>query len=143
RGDLLEVKTAAGSVRVPAVPYLGVRPDTIAVPMGQGHASTTLSGWYDGKDKAVQWGYGRYARAIGANALDLLPARWNAAGGSVDATRCSITKTGESVVVPSTEGSARQHGRGIAQAIDVNEIGRAREEDHEHLPGDASHQFLP
>ena len=148
RGDIIEVKTAAGSVRVPAIPYLGVRPDTIAVPMGQGHASTTQSGWYDGKDKAIQWGYGRYARAIGSNAMDLLPLRLNAAGGGVDATRCSVTKTGDHIVVPSTEGSARQHGREIAQAIDVNEIGRrgggAHEgEGHARPPGDAPHQFLP
>src|SRR5207244_1244220 len=106
RGDIVEVKTSAGSIRVPALVYLGVRPDTIAVPLGQGHASPTQGTWFDGRDKTVQWGYGRYARAVGANALDLLPARANAGGGFIGATRCSITKTGDHSTVVSTEGSA-------------------------------------
>jgi len=145
RGDILEVKTSAGSIRVPALVYLGVRPDTIAVPLGQGHASPAQSTWFDGKDKAVQWGYGRYARAVGANALDLLPARSNAGGGVIGTTRCSISKTGEQTTVVSTEGSARQHGRGIAQAISVNEIDAHGEQvEHEvKPPGDAPHKFLP
>jgi molybdopterin-containing oxidoreductase family iron-sulfur binding subunit len=42
----------------------------------------------------------------------------------------------------STEGSARQHGREIAQAQAVNELG-AHPEQHERPPGDAPHQFLP
>src|SRR5829696_4497569 len=62
RGDILEVKTATGSIRAPAHVYLGVRPDTVAIPLGQGHRSPSQSGWFDGKDGAVQWGYGRYAR---------------------------------------------------------------------------------
>ena len=130
---------------MPALVYLGVRPDTIAVPLGQGHASPTQGTWFDGRDKAVQWGYGRYARAVGANALDLLPARSNAGGGFIGATRCSITKTGDHSTVVSTEGSARQHGRGIAQAMSVNEIG-AHGDQAEHEvkpPGDAPHKFLP
>src|SRR5213079_659447 len=80
RGDILEVKTSTGSVRAPALVYLGVRPDTVAMPRGQGHASASGAPWYDGKDTAVQWGYGRYARAVGANANDLLPARLNSGG---------------------------------------------------------------
>ena len=71
RGDILEVKTATGSIRAPAHVYLGVRPDTVAVPMGQGHRSPSQDGWYNGKDGGVQWGYGRYARGIGANVLDV------------------------------------------------------------------------
>ncbi|HEY8174401.1 MAG TPA: 4Fe-4S dicluster domain-containing protein [Gemmatimonadaceae bacterium] len=144
RGDIVEVKTAVGSVRVPAVPYLGIRTDTIAVPLGQGHASPSQTGWFDGKDKAVQWGYGRYARGVGANPLDLLPVRSNAGGGFVGASRCSISKTSDHTTVVSTEGSARQHGRGIAQAVAVTELGvHGDHGEHEKPPGDASHEFLP
>src|SRR5205823_6330054 len=150
RGDIVEVKTPQGAIRVPALPYLGVRPDTVAVPLGQGHSSPSQANWFDGRDKAVQWGYGRYARAIGVNALDLLPVRSNTGGGFVGVSRCSISKTGDHVNVVTTEGSARQHGRGIAQAISVNEIGRGHGDtgggaagEHEKLPGDASHEFLP
>jgi Fe-S-cluster-containing dehydrogenase component len=144
RGDIIEVRTATGSIRVPALPYLGIRPDTVAVALGQGHASPSLEGWYDGKDTAVQWGYGRYARGVGANPLDLLVARLNSGGGLIGNTRCSIAKTGDHEQLVSTEGSARQHDRGIARAIDATRIGQP-EEDHAHhnIPGLPSQEFLP
>ena len=68
----------------------------------------------------VQWGYGRYARYLGVKALDLLPLGTDAAGGLVlTSTKASLSKTGENRTLPSNEGSARQHGRGIAQAVDA------------------------
>jgi Fe-S-cluster-containing dehydrogenase component len=156
RGDILEVKTASGTVRAPAFPYLGVHKDAIAIPLGQGHKSTAQMATFDPKhhDGAVQWGYGRYARDLGVNAIDLLPLSGNGAGGFVlTATKASISKTGDSRILPSTEGSARQHGRGIAQAIDAADLGKAAGEGDtqkpqgeggkEALPGDASHAFLP
>ena len=54
-GDLVEVISPQGSVRVPAVIYPGIRPDLAAIPLGQGH-----------RDR------GRYAKARGANALALV-----------------------------------------------------------------------
>jgi anaerobic selenocysteine-containing dehydrogenase len=38
-GDLVEVRTAYGSVRAPAVLYPAIHPDVIAIPGGQGHTS--------------------------------------------------------------------------------------------------------
>jgi anaerobic selenocysteine-containing dehydrogenase len=55
-GDMVEVATQHGSVRAPAVLYPAIRPDTIAMPFGQGHTA-----------------YGRYAKGRGANAALLLP----------------------------------------------------------------------
>ena len=55
-GDFVEVTTQHGSVRAPAVLYPAIRPDTIAMPFGQGHTA-----------------YGRYAKDRGANAALLLP----------------------------------------------------------------------
>jgi anaerobic selenocysteine-containing dehydrogenase len=55
-GDLVEVSTEHGSVRVPAVLYPAIRPDVIAMPFGQGHT-----------------GYGRYATNRGANPAILNP----------------------------------------------------------------------
>jgi len=54
-GDLVEVTSPQGSVRVPAVIYPGIRPDMAAIPLGQGH-----------RDR------GRYAKARGVNALALV-----------------------------------------------------------------------
>lgn len=50
-GDAVEVATPHGSLRAPAVIYPAIRPDTIAMPYGQGHRD-----------------YGRYASGRGANA---------------------------------------------------------------------------
>jgi len=54
-GDLVEVESGAGSIQVPVVIYPAIRPDVVAVPMGQGHQ-----------------GMGRYADSRGVNPLDLL-----------------------------------------------------------------------
>jgi anaerobic selenocysteine-containing dehydrogenase len=55
-GDLVEVTTEHGSMRVPAVLYPAIRPDVIAMPFGQGHTA-----------------YGRYATNRGANPVVLNP----------------------------------------------------------------------
>ncbi len=61
-GDLVEVTTQHGSVRAPAVIYPAIRPDTIAMPFGQGHTA-----------------YGRYAKNRGASVgLLLAPAQIDA-----------------------------------------------------------------
>ena len=144
RGDVLEVKTAAGSVRAPALPYLGIRPDTIALALGQGHASPAQTDWYDGKATGIQWGYGRYARSVGVNAANLLPTRLNSGGALVSTGRCSISKTGEHEQTVTTEGSARQHNRGIARAIAVSQIGQPAEHaTHGNIPGAKKQEYLP
>ena len=93
-GDLVEVSSPQGTVRVPAVIYPGIRPDMAAMPLGQGHRDN-----------------GRYARGRGINPLQLLalvdkkdtqPA-WNA-------TRVRIKKIsdkGELVTAGNQEGSFR------------------------------------
>jgi menaquinone reductase, molybdopterin-binding-like subunit len=54
-GDLVEVTSPLGSLKLPAVIYPGIRPDMVAIPLGQGHREM-----------------GRYARGRGANPLDLV-----------------------------------------------------------------------
>jgi anaerobic selenocysteine-containing dehydrogenase len=55
-GDLVEVQTSEGVVRLPAVLYPAIRPDVVAMPCGQGHAAM-----------------GRYAKGRGVNPAALLP----------------------------------------------------------------------
>jgi molybdopterin-containing oxidoreductase family iron-sulfur binding subunit len=146
RGDLVEVKTAAGSVKVPAYVYLGVRPDTLAIPLGQGHRSAAQIGDFKWDDKTtIQWGYGRYARGImQGHPLDLVPVSLNAAGGMVGvATTATISKADGDNFLPSTEGSARQHGRGIAQATTLRELANPTEHAGHDIPGAANHKPLP
>jgi molybdopterin-containing oxidoreductase family iron-sulfur binding subunit len=127
RGDMVEVATANGKVRAPAYLYLGIRPDTIGLALGQGHRSAAKVDEYDGKHNdrvPTQWGYGRYARNLGARAHDLLGVGSDNAGGfALVSTKATLTKTGDNDTLVSTEGSARQHGRGIAQALLVTQLG--------------------
>ena len=158
-GDVVEIKTSAGSLRAPVFLYLGVRPDTIAMPLGQGHTA-----------------YGRYAKNIGLNAASVLPLGTDPAGGRLGTTKATVARVEGRVDLASTEGSARQHGRGIAQAINAGQLGtlavasgaehaeeiaptgsgeqpgatrgthpegEAAGEGEEHMPGDANHRFLP
>ena len=172
RGDIVEVKTASGTLRAPAYLYLGIRLDTIALAIGQGHTSVAKLEDHNGKnDKNVpmQWGYGRYARNLGVRAHDLLLPSTNAAGGfSLASTKATLSKTADREILVSTEGSARQHGRGIAQSIPIatllanrgaegvpadgkpsNEVkvegkeGTGAPKHEEHVSGEASHAFLP
>jgi anaerobic selenocysteine-containing dehydrogenase/Fe-S-cluster-containing dehydrogenase component len=127
RGDIVEVTTSAGSVRAPAFLYLGVRPDTVAMALGQGHRSPSLDKWFEWKDEEIQWGYGRYARNIGAHAFDAATMATNPAGGFVwSGLKATLSKSGGKEELVSTEGSARQHGRGIAQAIVATDLGTLR-----------------
>jgi predicted molibdopterin-dependent oxidoreductase YjgC len=65
-GDLVEVSTEHGSLRVPAVLYPAIRPNVIAMPFGQGHI-----------------GYGRYATNRGANPAVLNPGLQGTVGAKV------------------------------------------------------------
>ena len=108
-GDVLRVETATGAIEAPAWVYLGIRRDTVAVPLGQGHTA-----------------YGRYAQGTGVNALDAMPGGIEQRTGAPmwSAARARVTKTGAYIPLVTTEGSARQHGRGIAQAVLATELGR-------------------
>ncbi len=147
RGDIVEVKTANGSVKAPVFVYMGVHKDAIAMPLGWGHrAAAPVPTFNPMKHKItdLQWGYGRYARDLSVNPLDLLPVATDGAGDVVlTVTKASVSKTGDNMILPSNEGSARQHGRGIAQAVTVDELNHPQEREKEELPGDASHAFLP
>ncbi len=160
-GDHVLIQTAAGKLSLPTYVYLGIRPETIAIAAGRGHADIA----------------GRYARS-GSNALDLLNYREDKSGAQMlSGEFARVTKDGGSTRLATTEGSARQHGRGIGQAITVAELngkavgsessgaehaaeaspagdktsaqenraeGRVKVAEAEpEFPGDASHAFLP
>jgi anaerobic selenocysteine-containing dehydrogenase len=77
--DVVRVVSQFGAIEVPVYIYPGIRPDTIAIPFGQGHSA-----------------YGRYAQGRGANPADLLGLAYNAAGDlAFAATKVKIEKTGK------------------------------------------------
>jgi Fe-S-cluster-containing dehydrogenase component len=126
-GDHLQLQTPTGTITAPAYMYLGIRPDVVGVALGRGHTK-----------------YGRYAANVGINALQLIPAGENKAGALVlMATKGTLTKLVDHSLLVSTEGSPRQHGRGVAQAITLADLGKPPEKKEEEMPGDATHEFLP
>lgn len=79
QGDLIRVTSPHGSLDIPAVHFPGIRPDLIAVPIGQGHRT-----------------YGRYAANRGVNPIGLLGALFDRDSGrlATAATRVRIEATG-------------------------------------------------
>ena len=131
-GDVVEVQGPGGTVRAPAYLYPGLQRETVAMAFGRGHTA-----------------YGRFAKDVGANPLDALSPGFDRAGMAAwSGSRVRVRKAGDYVQLVTTEGSARQHGRGIGRALAVNELGRGRASGEEHagghvIPGDASHEPLP
>jgi anaerobic selenocysteine-containing dehydrogenase len=78
-GDVLTITSPQGSIELPAFLYPGLRPDVIAIPVGQGHTQ-----------------YGRYAQNIGANPLRISSSALDAASGAVvqGNVRVSVVKAG-------------------------------------------------
>jgi len=127
-GQHLTVTTGAGKITAPVYRYMGVRPDTVAIALGQGHT-----------------GYGRFARNVGVNAFDLVPNGWDTAGGlALSASKGTVTVEADVSQLVTTEGSARQHGRGIGQAITLADLvgGGGDEAEHHAIPGLPSQDFM-
>jgi anaerobic selenocysteine-containing dehydrogenase len=77
QGDLVEITSRQGSIRVPAFPSPAIAPDVVAMPLGQGHEN-----------------YTRYATGRGENPIAILAPVYEPLTGSLAwaATRVSIAK---------------------------------------------------
>ena len=104
-GDVVEVASDAGTVRAIAWRYPGIRPDVVAMPLGQGHTA-----------------FGRYAQDRGANGYQLLPAEPTAFGGVRHYAAVTVRATGEHEILATRAGNRRQLGRGIAQAVGLGAL---------------------
>jgi anaerobic selenocysteine-containing dehydrogenase/Fe-S-cluster-containing dehydrogenase component len=122
KGDVLRVKTDHGAIEVPALPIPTVAPNTIAVPIGQGHRA-----------------FGRYADGHPANPWALL-------GGELDGVSQGIArptfavvleKLGQALAIANTDGSFTDHGRGFVQTITLADYQKdtvSGHRPHLHLP---------
>ena len=76
--DVVKITSAFGEVEASVYRYPAIRPDTIAMPFGQGHTA-----------------YGQFAAGRGVNPVDLLSQKFNEAGDlAFGAMKVSIVKTG-------------------------------------------------
>lgn len=97
-GEMVRVRSPYGEVKVPAALVPGIRPDTVAMPMGQGHIA-----------------YGRYASQRGVNPLMLLGALFDEQSGALatGATRVQLEATGEPATLVLIEQVTQRAGSGL------------------------------
>jgi molybdopterin-containing oxidoreductase family iron-sulfur binding subunit len=112
-GDILEVQSATGSVRAKAYLFPGIQPDTVSMPLGQGHT-----------------GYGRYADGMGVNPFKIFDPMYDERTGELAlyATRVIIKKTGEHARMVKDEGpTSLQQGRKLVATIAADQAELAKE----------------
>jgi anaerobic selenocysteine-containing dehydrogenase len=97
-GDILDIESPAGSIRIPALIFPAIRPGVVAIPIGQGHAE-----------------YGRYAKDRGVNPINIVAPLMDDQTGDLAwaATRVKVKATGERLHIIKTGGVSRTLGRQI------------------------------
>jgi anaerobic selenocysteine-containing dehydrogenase len=92
--DIVRITSEAGAVEASVYKYPGIRPDTIAMPFGQGHTA-----------------YGIYAQGRGVNPADLFGANFNEAGDLAFAgMKVKVEKTGKKRELARMEGKLGVYG---------------------------------
>ena len=122
--DVVEITTPAGTIEAIAFVTPGIRKDAIAVPFGWGHRVL-----------------GRWAKGLGSNACDALPAVFDAASGAPAwlSVKARVSSKGPAPFDLRTQISTDQEGRGIAQSVSLAALmghgGGHEEHAHEPPPG--------
>ncbi|MFL7868690.1 MAG: molybdopterin-dependent oxidoreductase [Anaerolineales bacterium] len=97
--DVIEITSAAGTVQASVYKYPAIRPDTIAIPFGQGHTA-----------------YGRYAEGRGVNPADLFSLTYNQAGDlAFGSIKVSVKKVGSSRELARLESKIGVYGEGLEE----------------------------
>jgi anaerobic selenocysteine-containing dehydrogenase len=97
--DLVAITSEAGVLEVPVYRYPAIRPDTIAIPFGQGHTA-----------------YGRYAEKRGVNPTDLIGQNFNEAGDLAFAgMKVKIKKIGKKKPLSRLESIMGVYGVGLGE----------------------------
>jgi molybdopterin-containing oxidoreductase family iron-sulfur binding subunit len=122
RGDIVLLKSRAGTVRAPVWVTPTIRPGVVAVPTGQGHTA-----------------YGRYAANRSFNAFDLLPATPTSYGGRQFSVPVEVVKTGEHRFLATTDLNPRAQGANVVQVLTAQRAAALKPGDHpfhhEQFPG--------
>jgi molybdopterin-containing oxidoreductase family iron-sulfur binding subunit len=114
KGDLLTLQSPSGSIDAPAFPYPGIEPNTLAMPIGQGHRA-----------------FGRFSTNQASNPVNLLPSPFSPSPERrmTGEALVALKKTGRKMPLANTDGSSYQHGRGIARALPYAQYQKARAEE--------------
>ncbi|HEY8367905.1 MAG TPA: molybdopterin-dependent oxidoreductase [Thermodesulfobacteriota bacterium] len=121
--DVVALETPQGRIEAPVYLNPHIRPDTVAVALGQGHEQ-----------------FGRYAQNRGTNPMRVLPATVEAESGAFTfVTKVKVSKTGTRRGLASIAGADDQRGRNIYKSISVAdaEKGTVVAHDLSAIPGPA------
>jgi len=112
-GDVLIIESAHGSIQAKAYLMPGIHPDSVAIPIGQGHES-----------------YGRYATHVGVNPLKILDPVFDQETGelAIYATKVAIRKTDRHERLNKDEGATSlQQGRKLVATLAADRVDLAKE----------------
>jgi molybdopterin-containing oxidoreductase family iron-sulfur binding subunit len=112
-GDVLIIESAHGFIQAKAYLMPGIHPDSVAVPIGQGHDS-----------------YGRYATNVGVNPLKILDPVFDQETGELAlyATKVAIKKTDRNERISKDEGPTNlQQGRKLVATLAADRVDLAKE----------------
>jgi anaerobic selenocysteine-containing dehydrogenase len=113
-GDIVEVTSRSGSLKVQAYIFPGIHPDAISIPLGRGHEAM-----------------GRYAKGYGVNPFQILDMVYEKETGelALHETRVKIRKTGDRVIVVKDEGpvGGNQEGQKIVPEMFTNKVNLSKE----------------
>ena len=114
-GDVLRLESQYGSIEALAFPSPAAPPDTLCVPVGQGHSAG-----------------GRYAERRGANVYSILAPNIDAQSGALAwaSTKVNITNTGRWVHLPKFENAVREFPRDEHQHVIKLTAVNGSSEDH-------------
>jgi len=97
--DVIRIISPFGEIEAIVYVYPAIRPDTLAIPFGQGHTA-----------------YGRYAEGRGANPAHLFSLKINGAGDlAFSATKVKIEKTGKQFPLSRLESRIGVYGEGFGE----------------------------
>ena len=145
-GDVVEISTPSGTIEASVLPRGGIRKDTLAIPIGQGHTVGRYAsmegegdhgGWINGPESPA----GQPGAARGANAMDILPATLDERGGRVWlGPKASVKKTGRFRRLALSQWTDNQRHRGIAQTATLAKLAG---HDDDHHGGHGGHHDGP
>jgi len=115
--DVVRVTTGAGEVSAPVFTHEALRKDVVALSVGQGHRPVDPGAPFPDHQQR--------RNVIGVNALTLLPGRFDPVSGGLAwlSTRASVSPTGEVRLLPKTQATFHNEGRGFAQSIALAALG--------------------
>jgi len=113
-GDVVEIASRSGAIKVMVYVFKGIHPDAVSVPMGYGHEAM-----------------GRYAKNTGQNVFKVLDSVFDKETGelALHETRVKVTKTGQKIKIVKDEGpyGGGQAGKRIALRKTTDKVNLSKE----------------